>query len=92
MIRSFRHKALAQLFRTGKSAGMPVELRTRCLNRLTLLNRAANVREVTGVGFDTHPLRGTDSMRCSMSVSGPWRITFEFSAGDAYRVDLEQYH
>lgn len=26
------------------------------------------------------------------SVSGPWRITFEFESGDAYRVDLEQYH
>jgi len=25
-------------------------------------------------------------------VNGPWCITFEFHNGDAWRVDLEQYH
>jgi proteic killer suppression protein len=25
-------------------------------------------------------------------VNGPWCITFEFEDGDAFRVDLEQYH
>jgi plasmid maintenance system killer protein len=27
-----------------------------------------------------------------MAVNGPWRITFEFDSGHAFRVDLEQYH
>ena len=92
MIKSFRSKELGELFTTGKSAGVPPELRKKCLNRLTVLDHAADVREVTGVGFDTHPLQGTDPVRYSLSVSGPWRITFEFESGDAYRVDLEQYH
>ena len=92
MIKSFRHRGLHELFTRGKSATVPPELRKKCLNRLTVLHRATNVREVTGVGFDTHPLEGTNPLRYSTSVSGPWRITFEFSGGDAYRVDLEQYH
>ena len=25
-------------------------------------------------------------------VNGPWCITFEWEAGDAFKVDLEQYH
>ena len=25
-------------------------------------------------------------------VNGPWCITFEFNDGDAFRVDLDQYH
>jgi proteic killer suppression protein len=92
VIKSFRHKELGGLFATGKSAAIPPELRKKCLNRLTVLNLAASVREVTGVGFDTHPLQGTNPVRYSLSVNGPWRMTFEFESGDAYRVDLEQYH
>ena len=31
-------------------------------------------------------------MRYSIHVNGPWCITLEFWDGDAYAVDLEQYH
>jgi proteic killer suppression protein len=92
VIKSFRHKGLFALFTTGRSAGVPPELRKKCLNRLTILNSAHNVHEVEGPGFDTHPLTGPGPVRYSMAVNGPWRITFEFESGDAYRVDLEQYH
>jgi toxin HigB-1 len=39
-----------------------------------------------------HPLIGANPVRYAMSVNGPWRITFPFDNGDAYAVDLEQYH
>ena len=92
MVKSFRHKGLKELFETGRSGAVPAELRRRCLNRLTVLNGANHVREVTGAGFDTHPLKDTLPQRYAMSVSGPWRITFRFENGDAFAVDLEQYH
>jgi proteic killer suppression protein len=44
-------------------------------------------------GFRLHPLQGDQAGRWAIDVSGPWRITFEWSEdGDAHRVDLEQYH
>ena len=43
-------------------------------------------------GFDFHALRGFVPTRYSVHVNGPWCITFEFDAGDALRVDFEQYH
>jgi proteic killer suppression protein len=92
VIESFRHKGLKELFKTGRSTAVPAELRKRCLNRLTVLNRANDVREVTGAGFDTHPLKDVKPLRYSMSVSGPWRITFRFENGDVRAIDLEQYH
>jgi toxin HigB-1 len=42
-------------------------------------------------GFQFHPLRGKP-LRYSVHVNGPWCITFEFHDGDAWRVDLENYH
>ena len=41
--------------------------------------------------FDFHALRGKPP-RYTVHVNGPWCVTFEFEDGDAYRVDLEQYH
>jgi len=92
MILSFRHKGLKDLFETGRSAVIAPELRKRCLQRLALLNRARNLNALNVSGLDPHPLHGSDPIRYSMSVNGPWRITFEFSGRDVYRVDLEQYH
>lgn len=43
-------------------------------------------------GFDFHALRGHKPARYSVHVNGTWCITFEFRAGDALRVDFEQYH
>ena len=42
-------------------------------------------------GWGVHRLRGKPA-RFAISVNGPWRITFEWEDGDAFRVDLEQYH
>jgi proteic killer suppression protein len=90
LIRSFRHKGLEELHRSGKGAKLPAELRKRCERILDALDEAENLNDLAIPGFGTHPLEG--SARYAISVNGPWRITFEFTAPDAWRVDLEQYH
>jgi len=55
------------------------------------LDQAAALRDMNVPGFDFHPLSGTPT-RYSLHVNGPWCITFEWIDGDAWRVDLEQYH
>ncbi len=90
MIKSFRSKGLKELWETGKTARIRPDLRTRIENRLEVLDSALVVSDLAG--FGVHPLKGTNPHRHSMAVNGPWRITFEFRDGDAYMVDLEQYH
>ena len=93
MIRSFRHKGLRDLFLTGRSAGVRPDLKKRCLARLDALDAATELRQLDLPGFRLHPLKGDQAGRWAVDVSGPWRITFAWSeAGDAQRVDLEQYH
>lgn len=43
-------------------------------------------------GYRLHPLRGDRRGLWSISISGNWRITFRFEAGDACDVDLVDYH
>lgn len=92
MIQSFRHKGLADLYYTGKSAKVRADLRARALRRLDVLNAAREVEDLRVPGFDFHPLKGFKPTRYSLHVNGPWCITFEWADGEALRVDLEQYH
>lgn len=91
MIRSWRHKGLKELFETGSSRKVRPDQRKRVLRRLDVLDKAAALSEIDLPGFDLHELHGKPK-RWAIAVNGPWRITFEWVAGEACEVDLEQYH
>lgn len=92
MIRTFRSKALADLWSRGSSAKINAKLHARLFARLDRLDVAVRPQEMNLPGFDFHALHGFDPKRYSVHVNGPWCITFEFDNRDACRVDLEQYH
>jgi len=91
VIKSFRHAGLKALFRTGTSGKVRPDLQARCLRRLDVLDQAGALTDLHLPGMQFHRLQGTPT-RYSLHVNGPWCITFEWAEGDAYRVDLEQYH
>ena len=43
-------------------------------------------------GYRLHPLRGDRKGEWAVSVSGNWRLVFEFESEDAIGVDLVDYH
>ena len=92
MIRTFRSKSLAELWAKGRTAKIDGKLLQRILIRLDRLNAASAPAQLNLPGFDFHALKGFVPIRYSVHVNGPWCITFEFDAGDALRVDFEQYH
>ena len=92
MIRTFRSKALAELWAKGRTAGIDAKLHRRILIRLDRLNVATAPGQMNLPGFDFHALKGFVLIRYTVHVNGPWCITFEFDSGDALRVDFEQYH
>ncbi len=93
MIRSFKSKALAELWATGRTAKIDAKMHKRIRIRLDVLNEAANLDDLREVsGYDFHALKGCKPARYKIHVNGPWCITFEFDGTHAYRVDFEQYH
>jgi len=92
VIKTFRSKPLADLFRTNTSAKIDARVQARVLRRLDALNEAAAASDMDIPGFDFHTLRGFDPTRYTVHVNGPWCITFSFVEGDAFDVDFEQYH
>ena len=92
MIRSFRSKALAELWSTGGTRKIDTKMHQRILVRLDRLDAATAPEEMHLPGFDFHELKGFKPTRYTIHVNGPWCLTFEFEGGDARRVDFEQYH
>ncbi len=91
MIKSFKHRGLAELFELGQSRRLREDLQSRSLRRLEALDQAESLTDLNVPGFNFHGLRGTPK-RYSIHVNGPWCITFEWENGEAFRVDLNQYH
>ena len=92
MIKSFKSKALAELWSTSKTTKIDGRLHARILRRLDALNDAVSPENLNIPGFNFHHLKGFDPTRFTVHINGPWCITFAFHDGDAFDVDLEQYH
>jgi len=60
--------------------------------QLDALHSASQVSEMDVPGWELHELRGNRKGTWAVKVSGNWRITFRFQAGNAHDVDLEDYH
>jgi len=59
---------------------------------LVALDTSLEIGDMDISGFKLHPLKGRLKGQWSVSVSGNWRITFEFREGNAYLLDFEDYH
>jgi len=91
MIKSFKHKGLAELFERGHSRRVHQDLQSRCLRRLEVVDKAESLADLIVPGFNFHAIKGAPK-RYSIHVNGPWCITFEWEEGEVLRVNLEQYH
>ena len=92
MIKSFRHKGLKRLYETGSVSGVQTAHRNRLRMLLVALDSAQEIGDMDIPGFKLHPLKGKLKGRWAVSVTGNWRVTFEFREGHAYILDYEDYH
>lgn len=92
MIRSFRHKGLETFFRSGSKKGILAEHANRLVRILDRLDAAQELRDMNYPRSGLHPLSGDKKGQYAVKVSGNWRVFFEFSDGDAYLVDYDDYH
>ncbi len=92
MIRSFRHKGLDRFFTKSERKGIASTQVDRIQRILDRLDVATKPEDMNLPGYKFHGLKGDRKGIYAVSVSGNWRITFRFEAGDALDVDLEDYH
>ena len=92
MIDSFRHKGLRALFELDDGRKVRADQISRLRLILSALDQASDVQDMNQPTFRLHPLKGNRKGFWAVTVRANWRVTFRFEDGDAYDVDLEDYH
>ena len=93
MIRSFASSETERFFATGKTRRLPPEIRTRAAMRLTQLNAAVGIDD-----FRFPPSNRLEALKhgrkgqWSMRINDQWRLCFRFIGGDAFDVEIVDYH
>ena len=92
MIRSVKGVATRQFIESGKSkfSGLDEGLARRRLSALSVARRLDDLSRLRSVGL--HKLSGDRSGFWAIRVNGPWRIVFRFDDGDAFEVEIVDYH
>ena len=92
MIKSFKHKGLKNYFESGTTRGIQAAHSKKLRLQLAALDTATSIDDMDIPGYQLHPLKGNRKGFWSISVNGNWRVTFEFSDGNAFILDYEDYH
>ncbi len=92
MIRTFKHRGLKRLYERGDQGKVSTEHLELIEDILAFLVIAEKPQDLAKPGYNLHPLKGNFKGFWSVKVSGNWRIIFRFKNGDAFDVDLIDYH
>jgi toxin HigB-1 len=60
--------------------------------QLAALDTAYVIDDLNIPGYRLHPLKGNRAGIWSITVSGNWRLTFEFADGNVFILNYEDYH
>jgi proteic killer suppression protein len=92
MIGSFRHKGLRLLFEQDVAKGVNPDHVRKLKQILFVLQAADRVEAMDIPTFRLHPLTGNLRGFWSVTVRANWRVIFRFEAGEAFDIDLVDYH
>jgi toxin HigB-1 len=92
MIKSIRGTITRQFVETGKSKFPGLDQRMAIKRLVTLENasEASDFGSLNSVGL--HRLTGDRKGFWAVTINGPWRLVFRIENGDAYDVEIVDYH
>lgn len=92
MIRSIKGSATRQFLESGRARFRGLD-QTLAQQRLAELNAVPSLKALSPLrSVGLHKLKGDRAGRWAINVNGPWRIVFEFRDGNAYEVEIVDYH
>jgi proteic killer suppression protein len=93
VIRSFAEGETERFREHGKSRRLPVEIRKRAAMRLVQLDAATGIDDLRMPPSNRlEPLRGDRAGQWSIRINDQWRVCFRFRDGDAFDVEIADYH
>ena len=93
MIKTFADKDTKEAFVKGNSKKIPPEIIKRAIRRLEYIDLATCLQDLKLPPSNRlHVLRGDRKGQHAIAINDQWRICFHFIDGDAYDVEITDYH
>lgn len=93
MIKGFRHRDTERMFDRRPTRRFGSEVQKVALRKLRMLDAAVKLDDLrVPPGNRLERLRGDRSGQHSIRINDRWRICFRWHGGDAYDVEIVDYH
>ena len=93
MIKSFRDKETEKIFNRQLSSKLPQNIQPIARKKLVILDSAPELNDLRiPPGNRLEALKGDRKGQHSIRINNQWRICFIWSDGDAYDVEITDYH
>ncbi len=93
MIKAFADKRTQELYLTGKAKHFPPDVARRAARKLEYVDLASRRDDLkVPPGNRLHALQRERSGQHAISGNDQWHICFRFRDGDAYDVEVTDYH
>ena len=93
MIRSFADKEAEKIWAGETSRRLPGDIQSVARRKLRMLNNAATLDDLRIPPANRlEALRSDRKGQHSIRINDQWRICFRWNEGDAYEVEIVDYH
>jgi toxin HigB-1 len=93
MIRSFADAETERFYRTGASRRLANTIQRRAMMRLRQLDAATRIEDLRLPPSNRlEALSGERAGQHSVRINDRWRVCFRFADGDAFDVEITDYH
>ena len=93
MIRSFGSPETERIFSLQRSRKLPNDIQQAALRKLRMINNARTLQDLRSSPANRlEKLSGDRSGQYSIRINDQWRVCFQWRDGDAYEVQVVDYH
>jgi proteic killer suppression protein len=93
MIRSFKCKETEKIFLRAFSRKLPHDIQQVAFRKLRMLNRATTWKDLSSSPANRFESLGGDRLgQFSIRINDQWRICFRWQEGNAFDVEITDYH
>jgi proteic killer suppression protein len=93
VIKTFADRHTQEIYSTGRSKRFPPDIVKRAKRKLEYIDLATGLEDLkVPPGNRLHELERDRAGQHAISVNDQWRICFRFDDGDAYDVEITDYH
>ena len=93
MIKSWANRKSQLFYENGKASkfrGLDIDMADELIASLDAAESLSDLSPLKSVGL--HKLSGDRAGQWAMTINGPWRICFRFKDGNAFDVEIIDYH